>query len=273
MHIVADIGGTKTRIAGSRDLENLSEPIIIDTPSDSYQQGLETLANKARDIAGEEQIETIAIGLPGSLSHDKQTLLKSRHLVVWCNNPVASDLQQLLGGRVYLENDTALVGLGEAVAGAGKGAAILAYITVSTGINGVRVVDGTIDRSVYGFEIGGQYLTIDATPATFEDLTSGTAIEEKYGKHPRDLGKDHLVWEDLARIVAIGVHNTILHWSPERVVLGGSMFKEIGISVERVGEHVREIMKKFREVPPIMHSALGDVGGLYGGLALLKEHS
>ena len=79
------------------------------------------------------------------------------------------------------------------------------------------------------------------------------------------------MWEELARHTAIGVHNSILHWSPDRVVLGGSMFNEIGIPVERVKFHLQGIMRAFRAIPEIVHSQLGDVGGLWGGMARLKQ--
>ena len=49
------------------------------------------------------------------------------------------------------------------------------------------------------------------------------------------------------------------------------MFNEVGISVPSVERHVKEIMVKFPVVPEIVHSALGDVGGLHGGLELLRQ--
>ena len=91
--------------------------------------------------------------------------------------------------------------------------------------------------------------------------------------HPRDLGKDSPAWEELACIAAFGIHNTILHWSPDCVILGGSMCNEIGISPARVQTYVESIMKKFSKIPPISHSSLGDLGGLYGGMARLKQIS
>ena len=135
----------------------------------------------------------------------------------------------------------------------------------------MRVIDGAIDRSTQGFEIGGQYLFVDDIPTSLENLISGSAITKKYGKHPKEIEKDSPVWEELASLTAYGVHNTILHWSPDRVVLGGSMFNEIGISALRVHTHVQEIMKKFPSIPDIVHSTLKDVGGLYGALVHLKQ--
>ena len=270
MNIVADIGGTKMRIAACIDSEHLGEPIILDTPQ-SYADAITAFVSSVRNLLGDEQIGAIAVGVPAVLSQDKRSILRSEHLSGWVGHPLVADLEQNLSTTVYLENDTALVGLGEAVYGAGRGSSILTYVTVSTGVNGVRIINGAIDQSTLGFEIGGQYLSIDAVPKTFEQLVSGSAIHEKYGVHPRDLGLESPVWEDLARITAFGIHNTIAHWSPDRVVLGGSMFNEIGISVDRVRAHLETIMKKFPSIPEIVHSSLHDTGGLYGGMARLGK--
>lgn len=270
MFIVADIGSTNIRVAGSRDLKNLSEPVLAAT-SKTYTEGIAHLAAHARELAAGDAIEAVAIGLPARLNIDRRSVYKLRYLPDWDGKDIAADIEKELSTRVYLENDTMQVGVGEAVFGAGKGARIVVYMTVSTGVNAVRVVDGALEPSVYGYETGFQYLSTDEKPVDLMDLISGVAITEKYGKHPKELGRDNPLWEELARYTAFGLHNTILHWSPERVVLGGSMFNEIGISVERVEAHLREIMKAFPTLPEIKHSSLGDVGGLWGGLALLTQ--
>ncbi len=257
------------RIARSDDLQSFGEPSIMETPQ-SYDVGLKDLTDTALALAKGSTIEAMAVGFPGVLSHDKRVILSSEHLGGWAGHMFADDIERLILTNVNLENDTALVGLGEAVQGAGRGGAIVAYITISTGVNGVRIVDGGIDRSTLGFEIGGQYLSIDDKLSTLEDLVSGSAIEKKYGMHPRELGKDSPVWEELAPIVALGIHNTILYWSPERVVLGGSMMNEIGISIDSVKGHLATFMKKLPKIPDIVHSTLHDEGGLYGGLARLR---
>ena len=269
MYIVADIGGTKTRIAGSADRSVLGTPLIIDTPK-LYDEALAAIVAAAQKIAG-GKVDSIAAGVKGVLSADKRTLTTAPQniLIDWKGRPLAADLEAALKTSVLLENDTALVGLGEAVSGAGKGSTIVAYITVSTGVNGVRIVEGRIDRG--NVEIGGQYLQVGDRDRSLEDLVSGAAISEKYGVHPREIDTDSPVWEELAEITAFGVHNTILHWSPDKVVLGGSMFNDIGISVPRVQFHVQNIMRKFPKTPEIVHSALGDIGGLWGGLARLKQ--
>jgi predicted NBD/HSP70 family sugar kinase len=255
--VLADIGATKMRLAATHDSENFDHPIIFDTPQ-AYDGAVELIAKTARGLGGGD-LRQLVIGAP-----------RPRNLPEWNGKALRDDIAKLLEVPVSVENDTALVGLGEATYGAGKGSGILVYITVSTGVNGVRIVDGRIDRSHQGFEIGGQYLSTVGT-TSLEDLVSGKSIETRYGQHPSKLGSDNPLWEDLAQILAYGVHNTILHWSPDRVVFGGSMFNEIGISIERVQYHLQQIMRKFPVLPELVHSALDDKGGLWGGLALLRQ--
>jgi predicted NBD/HSP70 family sugar kinase len=270
MYIVADIGGTKTRIAKSADLEGIDEPIVIETPK-HYDEGVATVIQIVKEMSHGEKLDAFALDIAGLISPDGEIPVAAPHLPDLKGRPLGRELSAALSTRVHVLNDTAQVGLGEAMYGAGKGAHIVVYVTVSTGVNGVRIVDGKIDPAAYGFEIGGQYLMIATAPKTLEDLVSGRAIQEKYEINPKLIEKDSPVWEELARLFAFGLHNTILHWSPDRVVLGGSMFNDIGISVDRVRFHVGEIMRKFPQVPEIVHSQLGDLGGLWGGIARLKQ--
>lgn len=270
MYILADIGGTKMRIAGSRNLSKLEEPIIIDTPK-NYAQALGALAVASQHIAAGGPVESVAVGLPVLVSKDMQTIVDATNLPAWEGHTFARDLEKALGARVIVENDTAMVGLGEAMYGAGVGVRVLMYLTVSTGVNAARIVDQRIDHENHGVSTGRQYVSMGEEPVPWETLISGVAIQKKYGMHPKALGKDTPVWEELARITAFGIHNTILHWMPERIVLGGSMFNEIGIPVERVRFHLENIRTGYQKIPEIVHSRLGNLGGLWGGLARLKQ--
>ncbi|MBM3272423.1 ROK family protein [Candidatus Kaiserbacteria bacterium] len=260
MYILLDVGGTKTRIAVTTDLASFSEPKIIDTPQE-YEAALTAIADAATEVCAGTIPSIAMIGAP-----------RPQNLPLWRGKDLARDIGAAVRASTsHLENDTALVGLGEATVGAGQGAAIFVYLTVSTGVGGVRIVNGHIDLSRQGFEPGGQYLTVGDSPKTLEGLVSGTAVTDRFGMHPRSIPLDNPIWEELARTLAIGVHNTILHWSPDTVVIGGSMMNEIGISIPRVTEHVKAMMQKFEYLPSIVHSTLTDQGGLWGGMARLRQ--
>lgn len=273
MYIIADIGGTNTRIAGSVDLQSFGEPVIFDTPQE-YDQGVARIVEAAKEIAGNKKIENVVAGLPVLLTPDKRTIVYAKNLPLWNGKSFADDIERVLDTTTILENDTALVGLGETIHDAGKDASAssVVYLTVSTGVNAVHIVGGVIEPTYLGVSTGLQYVSMDNPLITWEDIISGTAIQKKYGKHPRDLGKEWSGWEELARVVAFGVHNTIMHWTPEIVILGGSMFNEIGISVERVRFHLEEIKSGIPNMPKVVHSSLGDLGGLWGGMARLKQN-
>ncbi|MBM3577930.1 MAG: ROK family protein [Alphaproteobacteria bacterium] len=269
MFIVVDIGGTKTRVARSRDLETLDQTVIVATPKD-YRSGRDRLIALAQELGG-ERVEALAIGAPGVISRDRRMLMHAPNLSGWDGAALVDDLQHVLGAPVILENDTAMVGLGEATFGAGRGATILAYVTVSTGVNGARIVDGVIDHAIFNFEIGEQILGTVLDAPTLEDLVSGHAIGERFGAPPESLAKDHPVWDELARIVAIGLHNTVAYWSPDRFVIGGSMMKEVGVSIDRTRSALLLLRRKNPTIPDIVHASLGDLGGLWGGLARLRN--
>jgi predicted NBD/HSP70 family sugar kinase len=182
---------------------------------------------------------------------------------------VHKDIKKILtdsfGCKVYFENDASLVGLGEAMHGAGKGNAIVVYITVSTGVGGTRIVDGCIDLSRHGFEIGHHHVR---DGKTLEELVSGTVIAEKYGRHPKEiLDKD--IWEQYTDDLALGVSNAVLFWSPDIVVIGGSMARSV--LFDRLNQKLKEDTQIFEKLPTVVHAALDTVGGLYGGLAYCQN--
>lgn len=279
-YILFDIGGTKTRITVSHDGETFEEPRIVDTPKD-FDTAIALLQKHAYELTHGEKIDYAAGDVAGVFSRDRAVLLKSPHLPGWNGKNVKYAIETALSTEASLANDAAVVGLGEAVYGGGKGYSIVAYITVSTGVGGVRIVDGKIDASAMGFEPGHQIFdasgglhkdSVGGLGLDLEGYVSGTAITERYNKKPYEI-TDKSFWNDMARLLAYGLNNTIVHWSPDIVVLGGSMMKEIGISVEEVKSHLGGILRIYPELPHIVHSELGDIGGLYGALAFIKNRN
>lgn len=254
--IVFDIGGTKMRVAYSENGEFFEEPKVVSTPK-TYEEGFAVFADLVSGCAAGREIKKIAGGM-------------SRNISGWTYEKFKSDLVGKFQSQIFLENDSAIVGLGEAVFGAGRGFDIVAYITVSTGVGGVRVVGGKIDERAIGFEPGKQIIDIDSGK-NLEDMISGKALMQETGKHPKEI-TDPQVWDEHAKFLAIGLNNIIVEWSPNVVVLGGSMITgDPAIPLDKTESYLKEVLKIFPEVPPIKKSELGDFGGLYGALAYLKN--
>lgn len=273
MYLVFDIGGTNMRIGVSADGETISQSKVISTPKD-FEQGIQTLKQIADVLSGEQKIASLAGGVAGPLDKEKTMLLASPHISGWIKKPLKVELEKIFNASVLLENDTALGGLGEATKGAGVGKNIVAYLAVGTGVGGVRVVNGKIDTNSLGFEPGHQIVVIDGSPCNcggrghLESYISGSGIERIYGKKAAEI-KDIQTWDKIARHLAIGLNNTIVHWSPDMVVLGGAVSASIPLT--KVQVYLHQALTIFPTLPPIVKAQLEDSAGLFGALQILKH--
>lgn len=277
-YLVFDIGGTKTRVAVSSDGETLAAQRKYDTPNDP-KKGLATLVNTAQELLGEAAGDLVGVagGMRGRLHEDKRSLHHDAVLHAWQDFALVEGLEDAFDVPVTLENDTALAGLGEAVYGAAKGFELVVYHTVSTGVGGVKIEHETIDEASVGFEPGHQILDIDRTilgedfVPTLENLVSGQAIEERMGIKAYEIDQEDVMWDTLAQYLSQGLRNSILYWSPEVIVLGGSMILgDPKIRLDDIRKHTVAALDGFTETPYIALAALGDDAGLYGGMA--KAH-
>ena len=255
------------RLAISKDGKSVGEAKIVPTPQD-FKEGMRLFEEVAKELLGDAKPKAIAGGVAGPLDNEKTMLVNSPHISSWVKKPLKEELEKRFGIPVFLEKDEVVAGMGEAVQGAGKGNPIVVYMTVSTGVGGTRIIDGSVDRSSMGFEPGHQIID---QGKSLEQLVSGSGVTARYGKNPREIA-DEMIWNDLARLLAIGLNNTIVHWSPDIVVLGGSMILGTpAIPLDEVKKHLRDILHIFPELPPLEKAVLGDTAGLYGALTLLKQ--
>lgn len=276
-HILFDIGGTKTRVGVSNDLRTLDSHTSFKTPTDP-EKAIELFREAVTGLTSEPVIAA-AGGIRGRLNEDKSAMVVDSLLTKWQEVPLQKMLEKALATSVLLENDAALAGLGEANYGAGEGSEIVVYHTVSTGVGGAKIENGVIDQYHTGFEPGHQILDIDHTilgeeiEPTLENLISGAAIEARTGSKPFDIPQSDALWDQLALFLAHGLRNSILYWSPDVIVLGGSMILgDPRIELSAVTTHLNEVMDEISDVPLLLEAKLGDEAGLYGGMALLNQN-
>lgn len=277
VHALFDIGGTKTRVAISPDLRSFEAAEKFDTPL-QFGEGMEKIIDAIDRLAKGRKIEGIAGGMRGPLNHEKTGIVSETKLKDWIGRPLEGTLRRKFNAPIFLENDAALVALGEAHFGAGRGYDIVAYHTVSTGVGGARIVNGKIDVTSSGFEPGHQVLDIDRSilgpniPHTLENLVSGEALERRRGVKPYEIPQSDKVWDELASYLAKGLKTTILYWSPSVIVLGGSMIVgDPRIMLADIVKYTKEQLGGAFPCPAIVDAKLKDEGGLYGAMALLSQ--
>jgi len=199
----------------------------------------------------------------------KGIILKSPNLSDYDKKFIVKDIEKILKCKTYIYNDAELAGLGESIYGTGKNYKIVAYVTLSTGIGGARIVNKEIDKNFNGFEPGHSLFLLDFSKLEFaeiEKLISGRAIENIYGLKPENI-KDKEFWKHINKLFAAFLVNVSLFWSPEVIILGGSLLNSLDFEELKVNfENLKPMPIKVK----LLKSKLKELSALYGAYSLVK---
>src|SRR3989344_4852850 len=273
MYLVFDIGGTNMRVGSSKDGQTLDQTKIVPTPND-FSEGLTAFKQLGEELSAGEKIEKVVVGVAGPIDQEKTMLVASPHIPGWIQKPLKTELEKIYNCHVLIEHEADLEGLAEATLGAGKGYKIVACLIFGTGIATTRIVDGKIDRNALGFEAGHQIIVENGSPCDcggkghFESYVSGSGLQKIYNKKGEEID-DPEVWDQTAKYLAVGLNNVTVFWSPDIIVLGGPVMKNI--SLEKLKSYFKEVLTIFPNPPEITPTKLGDVSTLLGALILIKS--
>jgi glucokinase len=275
MFISADIGGSRTRVASSKNLESIYKVKRFDTPQtfDELRLGiLEAIV----EVSEEEDIDDICVGVPGILDHRIGSIKKVPN--IWYLDDKSFDsffIDESLVSKVIFENDAYLAGLAEATVGAGKDYKTVGYITLSTGVGGALIQDKKLPKYPKSYEPGHMIMdhnseVVDRAGVTgsMETILGGSFFEKNYGVRPEDTTY-HEIWEDYGAKLAKAMANVCVMWDPEVIVLGGSISNKF----ELFHPTLKQVISSFEylKVPKIEKSQLMDDAGLMGGLFYLER--
>lgn len=267
MYLLIDIGGTKTRLAISPDGQSLGEVEIIPTDPD-FSKHLAGITKTAQAFTS-SPTQAAVCGLPGVLDQAKSVLVRTPHLPHWEKQPIQQQLSKIFNCPVFLANDADLAGLGEAAVGAGQSFAIVAYLTISTGVGGSRIVNQKIDDAAQGFEPGHQIIKVEeGKKLSLEDCVSGSGLQYRYGL-PGEQITDPAVWHKVTEQLAIGLHNVTVLWSPHCIILGGAVMQSIDLA--QLKEQLAKTLTIFPALPDIKLAAFKEASALHGALVYLRD--
>jgi glucokinase len=290
-----DIGGTKIAVgivdANGAVLSRMEAPT---GSSSTYSAGLENMIAMLRKMAQDTGLEITGIGIGSTGPVDPFTgeLGEVDFLPQWRRKNPVRDLAESFGVKVAMENDADAGALAEASWGAGKGKSRLVYITVGTGIGGSVILDGHLYRGVEGAhpEIGHQVLDPSGPLCScgfhgcWESLAAGPAMAAWFASQTaadasrRDLNAEQICQlaqqrdelaaraaEREAYYLGLGLANLINLFTPDMIVLGGSVMKSALLFLDGIR---KTICRGCRFVPfektEIALASLGDDSNLIG---------
>src|SRR3954468_9134243 len=296
-----DIGGTKLA-AGVVDEEGVVHSFVV-APSRA-EEGPERTLDRLFELAWRavaesgvewEQIRAVGIGCGGPLDAERGVLIAPPHLPGWRNVPVNALARRVFRRPITLENDATAAAAAEHRWGAGAAVRNMVYLTISTGVGGGVVIDGSLYRGSMGN--GGElgHVTIDwhgrpcrgcGRRGCLEAYVSGTSITERTQEAGlENTGADEVaagaragdpiataVWDETIEALACGLTSIVNLFEPELVVLGGGVSRSGEQLIGPAREGVRaSTMKPAGEGADIVASAFGDHVGVAGAAAIVYD--
>lgn len=269
MYLGIDIGGTKTLVASFDGHGQLTEKVRFSSPQD-YQSFSRELKASVATLSAKD-FKYCGVGMPGLVDRETGRSKWAGGNLAWESCPLGDDVSAIVGCPVAVENDANLAGLSEAKLVQDRYPTAL-YITISTGIGGVFVVDGAIDPSTADAEIGHMIYPSGNGHQTWEQLTSGKAIVDKYGRRADEIN-DPETWEAVSEQIAVGLINLSAVLTPKAIILGGG----VGGNLHRFKAYLDESLERLTPaavtVPPILEAQHPDEAVLYGCYELAKQRS
>lgn len=271
-----------------------------DGPDETLNRIVELVkrAKKKANSAG-LQLTGIGIGVCGPVNHSKGEIVESPILPGWRNVPVKEVIEKEAHLPVQIDNDANLAVLGEWWKGAGDRRAVVAGLTLGTGVGGGLVINGRIYRGGMGFGAEFGHISVAPDPpcpcrgrGCLGRVASATATlrwyNDKYkelaGKEAapvidiRKLAERAEKGDDLAResievsanYLAKGILTIINFLNPNIFVLAGGMaLLKDDLLLNRIREFVRSsTFEMIGENTPIVSAELGIHSGCYGSAKL-----
>jgi glucokinase len=290
-----DIGGTKIAVGAVDDNGRVLSRTQAPTDPEDYSGSIELIARMLGETAqsGGVELTGIGIGSTGPVDPMRGEFGDVDFLPGWRGKSPVRDLAKIFNVRVALENDGDAAALAEAGWGAGRNRTRLIYVTVGTGIGGGMIFDGKLYRGVDGAhpEVGHQVVD-PAGPACscgfrgcWESLAVGPAVVAWIESHapadyPHRGGITAKKICELARqgdavalqavdheayYLGLGLANLINLFTPDAIVLSGSVMKSAPLFLDRIRAVIRSGCRFVpAEKTELTLASLGDDTNLIG---------
>lgn len=306
-----DLGGTNIKAGvvdnGYHIIGTAKCKTALPRPAEDIVDDMARMAREAVADAGirMDEVAYVGIGSPGTCNEETGIVEYSNNLR-FENVPLRQMMHERLGLDIYIENDANAAALGEALAGAAKGAQSCVCITLGTGVGGGIIINGKIygGFNFAGAELGHIVIDVDGELCTcgrhgcWEAYASATALirqsRQAMVAHP-----DSAMWriagtldqvdgrtafdamrsgdavgrevvDRYIQYIACGLINVINIFQPEVLCIGGGICKEGDTLVKPLEAHIaKERYSKFStHQTRLCVATLGNDAGIIGAASL-----
>ena len=299
-----DLGGTKIYTA-LVDLEgNIVKEVTVKTEAHKGESVvLEKLLKTIDDVlegTDINEVKAIGVGSPGPLDVENGLIVYTPNLP-FKNFNIVQPIKERYKLDTYLDNDANVATLGEFMFGAGKQSRNMIFVTVSTGVGGGAIINGSLFRGSTSNALEVGHTTIMkggprcgcGNTGCAEAVASGTAImkrakealdskvETSLRKYEEITAREVFleaengdrVCEDILNealsYLGITISNLANTFDPDKIVVGGGVSQAGKIVFEKIeNEMQRRCLKTIYNHCKVEKALLGGKAGVLGAAAL-----
>ncbi len=195
--------------------------------------------------------EEFGFAVPGLVDIESNKVVYSAQIPEHEKVDLAAEIFTVSGKKMYLENDANAAAFGELIAGAGKNARNMFYITVGIGVGGALILERKIWHGTSGYAGEFGFISVDSDGTKLEDMASAASIvrraKTRLHQDPAsslfEIGEQAITFEDVidAAVAEDGLAELILERTGmflgtavasvinllniEKIVIGGPLMK------------------------------------------------
>ena len=278
-------------------------------PSEEIVADMARMTREAVKKAGitMDEVKGVGVGSPGVCNKDTGVVERAANLG-FENLPICAMLSEMLGKRVYIENDANAAALGEFIAGAAKDVDSCVCITLGTGVGGGVIIDGKVfaGSNFAGTELGHTVIEVDGEPCScgrrgcWEAYASATGLIRQT-RRAMEEHKDSKMWDIAGSLdkvdgrtsfeamragdaagkavvdryiyyIAVGLINMINIFQPEILCVGGGICKEGETLLAPLRKYIdaEQFSKYSEKKTKLCVAALGNDAGIIGAAGLVE---
>ena len=278
-------------------------------PSEEIVADMARMTREAVKKAGisMDEVKGVGVGSPGVCNKDTGVVERAANLG-FENLPICAMLSEMLGKKVYIENDANAAALGEFIAGAAKDVNSCVCITLGTGVGGGVIIDGKVfaGSNFAGTELGHTVIEVDGELCScgrrgcWEAYASATGLIRQT-RRAMEEHRDSKMWDIAGSLdkvdgrtsfeamragdaagkavvdryiyyIAVGLINMINIFQPEILCVGGGICKEGETLLAPLRKYIdEEQFSKFSEKKTkLCVAALGNDAGIIGAAGLVE---
>lgn len=264
MHVVIDIGGTKTEVAfyKTKTLDSLTDSFVIPTAQD-YTNGRATLFAGIKQRLQNKTVESVGVSFPGIVD-PQGTSLWATNLPDYNDKPLKADLEARFKAETIIMQDAVCSAVAEYMYGDIKQYHKVVHLILGTGLGGTFMQLSKDSVAISPIEPGGMVVDLHARPHGFvsakgllEAYVGGGNVESFYKVKLADVPDKDKIWDEVTDYLAAGINNLNCLFKPDHIIIGGG----IGFKRQAALQPVVKKAAQYAEFVPPTKVAFTKVSG------------